>query len=153
MRRVSIPFFLRCSQRNSIEVNTVHFLSNSTLYTAPTALSLCRNYCTLIPEFLNLGEGWGGMSGVFLSRSIKKSPTNSSHSLEIYSRMCSAALFPVQPSLPVTKYMQTVCGGGRGEGWVVLKKIFCRTFTLSMWPDSDPTKLLTHLGGEGTSDR
>ncbi len=34
---------------------------------------------------------------------------------------------------------------GRGWGcWVLFETIFCRSLTLSIWPDSDPSKLLYH---------
>ncbi len=48
------------------------------------------------------------------------------------------------PPLPNVQYTQTVCDCG-GEGcWNVLWTIFCRSFTLCFWPDSEPTKLLHH---------
>ncbi len=45
------------------------------------------------------------------------------------------------------QYIQTMCGcwgGGGGGCWIAMKTIFCRSFTLCFWPDSEPTKLL-HL--------
>ncbi len=58
-------------------------------------------------------------------------------------------LWPPSPSpLPNVQYtcLQTVCdcgggGVGGGVGWNVLWTIFCRSFTLCFWPDSEPTKL------------
>ncbi len=47
------------------------------------------------------------------------------------------------PSLRQSADIQTVRGGGGGH-WVLLKTIFCRSFTLCIWPDSEPTKLLDH---------
>ena len=48
------------------------------------------------------------------------------------------------PPLPNVQYIQTVCdcGGRVGRCWNVLWTIFCRSFTLCFWPDSEPTKLL-----------
>ncbi len=41
-------------------------------------------------------------------------------------------------------YKDSVWLGG-GEGcWVLLETIFCRSLTLCIWPDSEPTKLLDH---------
>ncbi len=44
------------------------------------------------------------------------------------------------------KYVQTVCGceWGGGGCCVLLETIFCRSLTLPIWPDSEPTKLLDH---------
>jgi hypothetical protein len=49
--------------------------------------------------------------------------------------------FNSSPSSLVNKYtvnMYTVCKG------VLLETIFCRSLTLCIWPDSEPTKLLHH---------
>jgi hypothetical protein len=45
----------------------------------------------------------------------RKRAMHSSSSPEIYSRICSAALFPVT-STPLSKFMQAVCGRGWGRG-------------------------------------
>ncbi len=45
-------------------------------------------------------------------------------------------------SLPNVQYIQTVCDSGVGGCWNVLWTIFCRSFTLCFWPDSEPTKFL-----------
>ncbi len=62
-------------------------------------------------------------------------------SLEIYPRMCSAALFPVPCDLcRQSLCRQSVAGGG---SWFVLDSMYCRTLTLFIWwPDSEPKKLL-----------
>jgi hypothetical protein len=58
------------------------------------------------------------------------------------------SLVPLSPHLPPflcqsTVYMYRECVTGRGWGcWVLLKTIFCSSFTLCIWPDSEPTKLL-----------
>ncbi len=57
------------------------------------------------------------------------------------------SLWPPSPSpLPMYSiYRQCVTVGGRMGGcWNVLWTIFCRSFTLCFWPDSEPTKLLHH---------
>ena len=57
------------------------------------------------------------------------------------------SLWPPPPSPPsqCTVYcIQTVCDCGEGGCWNVLWTIFCRSFTLCFWPDSEPTKLLHH---------
>ncbi len=48
------------------------------------------------------------------------------------------------PSLPCVKvqYIQTVCVWVVGRCWVLLETVFCRSWTLCFWPDSEPTKLL-----------
>ncbi len=44
------------------------------------------------------------------------------------------------PPIPNVQYIQTMCDcGGGGD---VLWTMFCRSFTLCFWPDSEPTKLL-----------
>ncbi len=50
--------------------------------------------------------------------------------------------FPVWISIHVL-YIRIPCVRGRGFG-VLLETIFCRTLTLCIWPDSEPTKLLHH---------
>jgi hypothetical protein len=61
---------------------------------------------------------------------------------------------PPPPSLR-QKYIhvQTMYGWERvGRWWVLLETIFCRSLTLCIWPDWEPTKLLDRskqkLGGE-----
>ena len=60
------------------------------------------------------------------------------------------SLWPPSPSPPPNvQNIQTVCDCGWGGGgvrgcWNVLWTIFCRSFTLCFWPDSEPTKLLHH---------
>jgi hypothetical protein len=67
--------------------------------------------------------------------------------LEIYSRIWSAALFPVTSPTPCFKVYADIVllGGARGRGvescW---RPYSVRSFTLCMWPYSEPTKLLTH---------
>ncbi len=41
-----------------------------------------------------------------------------------------------------TQLCELSCLGGVGRCWVLLETIFCRSFTLCFWPDSEPTKLL-----------
>ncbi len=53
------------------------------------------------------------------------------------------------PTSPFSKskysiYRQCVSGRGGGGCWVVLETTFCRSLTLSIWPDSGPTKLPYH---------
>jgi hypothetical protein len=52
------------------------------------------------------------------------------------------------PPLPNNSILYTesvwLWGGGGWGCWNVLWTIFCRSFTLSFWPDSEPTKLLHH---------
>ncbi len=43
-----------------------------------------------------------------------------------------------------TVYTDIVWLWGGGGCWVVLETIFCRSFTLCIWPDSEHTKLLNH---------
>ncbi len=53
------------------------------------------------------------------------------------------SLAQLSPLPCVKKYLVriqcVIVGGGRGMG---LETIFCRSFTLCIWPDSEPTKLL-----------
>ena len=49
---------------------------------------------------------------------------------------------PHPPFPTYSIYRQCVTVGGGGGGWNVLWTIFCRSFTLCFWPDSEPTKLL-----------
>ncbi len=52
---------------------------------------------------------------------------------------------PRPPSLcQSTEYTDSAWQGGGGGCWVLLETIFCRSLTLSIWPDSEPTKLLYH---------
>ncbi len=58
-------------------------------------------------------------------------------------------LLPPPPPLSqcTVQYMGTVCdcgGGGGGGKWNVLWTVFCRSFTLCFWSDSEHTKLLHH---------
>ncbi len=46
------------------------------------------------------------------------------------------------PNVQYIVYRQCVTGGG--GCWNVLWTIFCRSFTLCFWPDSEPTKLFHH---------
>ncbi len=52
------------------------------------------------------------------------------------------SLWPPPPPLPNVQFIQTVCDlcGGGGLVKCILDHI-CRSFTLSLWPDSKPTKL------------
>jgi hypothetical protein len=52
-------------------------------------------------------------------------------------------LLPPPPPSQCTEYTDSVWLGG-GGCWNVLWTIFCRSFTLCFWPDSEPTKLLHH---------
>ncbi len=57
----------------------------------------------------------------------------------------SLTSFPLPPFPMYSVYRQCVTGGGGGGVcWNVLWTIFCRSFTLCFWPDSEPTKLLHH---------
>ncbi len=47
------------------------------------------------------------------------------------------------PSLCHSVYRQCVAGRG-WVYWVLLETIFCRSLTLCIWPDSEPTKLPDH---------
>ncbi len=54
------------------------------------------------------------------------------------------------PPFPVSKYSTyKQCVAGRGRCSVVLETIFCRSSTLRIWPDSEPTKLLHRPKQEG----
>ncbi len=55
------------------------------------------------------------------------------------------SLWPPSPSPPSqwTLYTDSVWLWG-GGWWNVLWTIFCRSFTLCFWPDSEPTKFLHH---------
>ncbi len=54
-------------------------------------------------------------------------------------------LLPHSPPSQYTVYTDNVwLWGGWGGGWNVLWTIFCRSFTLCFWSDSEPTKLLHH---------
>ncbi len=48
------------------------------------------------------------------------------------------------PHLPNVQYTDSVWLWGGGGCWNVLWNIFCRSFPLCFWPDSEPTKLLYH---------
>ncbi len=72
---------------------------------------------------------------------------------ELY--LCTVAplpsLWPPPPSPPsqtkCTVYTDSVGlwrGGGGGGCWIVLQTIFCGSFTLCFWPDTEPTTLLHH---------
>jgi hypothetical protein len=58
------------------------------------------------------------------------------------------SLVLLSPPLPVSKYSiystNSVWPGGGGGCWVLLETMFCRSLTLCIWPESEPTKLLDH---------
>jgi hypothetical protein len=64
------------------------------------------------------------------------------------SNVLSGSPPPPTPPLPCVKvqYIQTMCGKGRFGGVLSLvgDHIFCRSLTLCIWPDSEPTKSLDH---------
>ncbi len=55
-------------------------------------------------------------------------------------------LFNSHPSFPVWKSIciYVISEGGGGMDGVLLETIFSLSLTLSIWPDSEPTKLLDH---------
>ncbi len=56
-------------------------------------------------------------------------------------------LLPPLPMYRIYRQCMTCvydCGGWGGGCWNVLWTIFCRSFTLCFWPDSEPKKLLYH---------
>ncbi len=71
-----------------------------------------------------------------LVRSLRPQRKEEANAYVIFSWNYSAAYSPVQQS--------PQCVAGKGDCWVVSETIFCRTFTLCMWADSEPTKLLIH---------
>ncbi len=52
----------------------------------------------------------------------------------------SGSILPPVPMSECSIYRK--CGGG--GCWVLLETIFCRSLTLCIWPDSEPTKFLDH---------
>jgi hypothetical protein len=62
---------------------------------------------------------------------------------KLFIRVLSDSTLP--PPFPVSKYrIYSVWRGGGGGCWVLLETLFCRSLTLCIWPDSEPTKLLDH---------
>ncbi len=103
------------------------------------------NFSDSSGQYSGGGEGWIGAVtskhtwasyNLFLNgchHRGRKRPMHSSSSRQIYFRIWSAALLPDTSHPPPPRICrQCVAGRGWGRGgcWVVLKTIFCRSFTL-----------------------